>query len=809
MPLRPLVVTLVLGAAAVCGLATILPPSPVPATAPPSEFSAERAMVHVASLAVTPRQTGTAGADAARLYLVRYLEGLGLAVHVDETTSVTERSARRWGAPVVAARVRNVVARRPGAEPGPALLLMAHYDSRELAPGASDDGYGCATLLETARALAASPTLRHDVLLLLTEGEEAGLLGARAFVAESPAARDVALVLNFDARGDRGAVTMFQTSPGAAGLVDVVAGAVAHVSASSGSQEVYRRMPNDTDLTPWLEAGTPGLNFANIDGVERYHQPTDTAENASLRTLQHFGDYALALARAFGDRRDLVPASKGDAVYFRAGPLFVRYAARVATPVAALATALLTIAVGAAVRRKHVRMSSVLAGMGVGWLAVVVAALLAWAIGKAADWACGGALAMQTVCDVVRKTFLAGSLLLGAGAASAVLAGALRRAQVGRSPEGNGRNAEVGRSPEGNGRNAEVGRSPEGNGGNDEVGRSAAIAMGAMAGWAPLAIAVAVAFPGGSYIFAWPLVASALAWCAWVARPSLGVGWAAIGLHLPATIAAALLALPAALQLGLAFGPPAGPLLAVVSALSATTAIPLLAMPGRGRGWIAPALLAAGAAGCVGVACTLPPFDVSSPRPDSLLYAVDPAGRAFWFSFDAAPDAWTARALSGGSRASLAALFPRAEGTVLQAPAPRVALNGPKVEVTADTREGDRRTLRLHVTLPPGTEIAAFEAPPAAHIVTSRVQGRPFGVEPADGWLDLAFFGPPAEGLELELVAEAGAHIALSAVAETRGLPPELLAPLGPRPPDRMPEVGRWIRVRASDMTFAAASFDL
>jgi hypothetical protein len=768
MPLRLLVVTLVLGLAATGGVTTILPPSVVPASAPPSEFSAERAIAHVAALAGTPRATGTLAADAARLYLVRYLQSLGLAVDVQETTSLTDAYARRWGGPVVAARVRNVVARRAGTEVGPALLLMAHYDSAELAPGASDDGFGCATLLETARALAASPPLRHDVILLLTEGEEQGLLGARAFVAENPAARDVALVLNFDARGDRGAVTMFQTSPDAAGLVEVVAGAVAHVSASSPSQEVYRRMPNDTDLSPWLETGTPGLNFANIDGVERYHQATDTAANASLETLQQFGGYALALARAFGDRRDIVPPARGEAVYFRAGPVFVRYTARAATPLAVLAAGLLAVALGVGVRRKRVRIGGVLAGVGAGLLGVAAAALLAWGIGRAADWVCGGALSLQTLRDAVRKAVLAGSLAVGAAVSTAVVAGALRRV------------------------------------------RASDLAIGATAGWAPLAIASAVVLPGGSYLFTWPLAASALAWCAWVLRPSLGERpWSTIGLHLAAPVVALVLTLPAALQLGIAFGPPAGPLLAVVSALVTTTAVPLLAMPSGGRRWIPPALLAGGAAMCITLACALPPFDATSPRPDSLLYAVDSEGRAFWLSFDSAPDAWTARALSGGSHASLSRLFPRPRGALLQAPAPPVSIERPKVEVLSDTRDGDRRTLRLHVTLPAGAVAAALEAPPDARIVASRVQGRSFGLEPEDGWLDLAFVGPPAEGLELELVCREGARVVLSVVAQTRGLPAELLGSLGPRPPHLMPGVGRWARLRASDVTLAAASFDL
>ena len=322
--LRALLVAIALVLAVVLGVAPIAPMTPVPASAPVTVFSAERAMRTLAVIAEKPHPTGTVADDEVRDYLVHELEMLGFAVEVEDATALTEVYAKRWGIPVVAARVRNIVARWRGREAGPALLLLAHYDSRELAPGASDDGYGTATLLETARALAASPPLRHDVLLLLTEGEEQGLLGAKAFLDESRVAREVGLVLNFEARGDRGPVLMFQTSEHAGALVDVLANAAPHVAATSLSQEIYRRMPNDTDLTLWLRAGYPAMNFANVDGFGRYHQPTDTVANADAATLQHHGSYALALTRAFAGRDVVVPPATGDEVYFTAGTVFVR-----------------------------------------------------------------------------------------------------------------------------------------------------------------------------------------------------------------------------------------------------------------------------------------------------------------------------------------------------------------------------------------------------------------------------------------------------------------------------------------------------
>jgi hypothetical protein len=766
MAVRALVAALVLALAVFAAIASTAPPTPVPASAPATEFSAERAMRDISAIATRPHPTGTPAARDVRATIVRELDSLGFEVDVQDATSLTDAYARRWGMAVVAGHVRNVVALRRGTAPGPALLLMAHYDSRELAPGASDDGYGCGALLETARVLAASPPLRHDVILLFTEGEEPGLLGARAFL-ESPTARQVGLVLNFEARGDRGPAMMFQTSPRAEGLVDALARAVPHVAASSLSQEVYRRMPNDTDLTPFLQAGYAGMNFANVDGFERYHQPTDTAANADAATVQQLGSYAARLALALGDRDELAPPARGDAVYFDVGPLFVHYPAREGTTLAGLATGLLSIAVGVGLKRGRFRAGGALVGTGITLLAVVLAGLAAagawWATGHAHD----GALGMQTVRDVVRKAAIAGFLALGGGVAWAILATAMRRV------------------------------------------RPADLAMGATLVFVPAAVATAFLLPGASYLFAWPLLASGAAWCLRVAWPSLAdTRGVAIAAHLVAPIAAALLVVPVAVQLGVAFGPAAAPALAVIGALAASVAVPLLDLPGAGRRWIAPASLLGGAVACVGVACALPPFDAASPRPDSLVYAVDGEHRAWWVSFDGAADDWTGRALSGAYQASLRSVFPRSSRYVWQTPAPRVALPAPRVEVVSDAREGGQRTLKLHVALPPGTEVAAFDVPPEAHVTSASVQGKPFAPVPQDGWLELAFFGPPEDGLDVTIVAAGAGSVPLTALAQTRGLPAEVAAPLGPRPPDRMPAVGSNI-LRASDMTLTAASFAL
>src|SRR6185436_6942093 len=88
---------------------------------------------------------------------------------------------------------------------------------------------------------------------------------------------------------------------------------------ASFSEEIYRRMPNDTDFTECLKAGKRGYNFAFVGGIKYYHTPQDTPGNLSQRTLQHYGDCVLPLMRQLGQADEVTLAGllqTGDATFF-------------------------------------------------------------------------------------------------------------------------------------------------------------------------------------------------------------------------------------------------------------------------------------------------------------------------------------------------------------------------------------------------------------------------------------------------------------------------------------------------------------
>jgi len=145
---------------------------------------------------------------------------------------------------------------------------------------------------------------------------------------------------------------MFETSDDNLWLIRALQRAVPQASASSFAYEVYKRMPNDTDMTVFKAGGLAGLNFAFIGHPEFYHTANDDVAHLDRASLQEQGRYCLMLAREFGSA-DLTPRPHGDAVYFpvRFLPLIVYPASWVIPGVWILAAILMLAAVIAWSRR--------------------------------------------------------------------------------------------------------------------------------------------------------------------------------------------------------------------------------------------------------------------------------------------------------------------------------------------------------------------------------------------------------------------------------------------------------------------------
>lgn len=283
-------------------------PEPKPAGAPDQEFSAGRGMKVLQSLVVdnVPHPLGTRTQERYRSRLLTQLRALGY------DATVQHRFACNWAG--ACGDAQNVIARLPHPRRTDIVLLMAHYDSVAAGPGAMDDSSGVAALLEIARAVR-NERFRNPVAFLFTDGEEPGLFGAEAFVADAELSRDVAAVINVETRGTYGVSNMFETSQGNRWLVRHLANALERPQATSFHYAIYTLLPNDTDLTIFKRAGKAAVNFGAIRGVNWYHTPYDDLAHASARTLQHHGDNALSTLRALANA-DLDARSKTDATFF-------------------------------------------------------------------------------------------------------------------------------------------------------------------------------------------------------------------------------------------------------------------------------------------------------------------------------------------------------------------------------------------------------------------------------------------------------------------------------------------------------------
>lgn len=346
-------------------------PDPVPANVPDTVFSSGRAMAGLVEMARAPRPIGSYEHARVREMILERLDELGAEPRVHTTTTV-----RRAGPGARSATIRNLVARVPGTDPTGAVLLTAHYDAVPLSAGAGDDATGVWAILETIRALRASAPFRNDVIVLITDGEESGLLGARAFVEEHPWMDDVSVVVSVEMRGGGGPVHMFETGAENGRVVRAMRASDPRPFATSTSVEIYRRLPNDTDFTPFREAGVQGLNYAAIGRAWMYHQATDVPVNLQEESLQHHGMRLLALTRELGTA-DLSDVRAPDLV-FTTLPLFgiVAYPEGWSLPISGGVLLLWIGALGLVVARGG-RWLGALAGLGI----TVVIGGAGWALG--------------------------------------------------------------------------------------------------------------------------------------------------------------------------------------------------------------------------------------------------------------------------------------------------------------------------------------------------------------------------------------------------------------------------------------------
>ncbi|QTD36427.1 M20/M25/M40 family metallo-hydrolase [Polaribacter batillariae] len=254
-----------------------------------TDFSIDNALLHLKNISKKAHFVGTQEHQKVQNYIKNELTKLGLETKIETQTAVNTK----WFA---ATTTQNIMARLKGSGNGKALLLLTHYDSDPHSSlGASDAGSGVATILEGVRAfLAKNKTPKNDIIILISDAEELGLLGAKAFVNQHHWAKDVGLVLNFEARGSGGPSYMLMETNGKNSklLSEFIAAKPNYPAANSLMYAIYKKLPNDTDLTVFREdANINGFNFAFVGDHFDYHTTQDSYERLNRETLLHQADY--------------------------------------------------------------------------------------------------------------------------------------------------------------------------------------------------------------------------------------------------------------------------------------------------------------------------------------------------------------------------------------------------------------------------------------------------------------------------------------------------------------------------------------
>ena len=683
------------------------------------------------------------------------------------------------GSVIYGGQVENLVATLPGRDrAAPAVALMAHYDSVPNSPGGADDAAGVAAALEVVRALAARGPPARDVMLVITDGEEPGLLGARAFFARDPAASRIGFIINMEARGSGGRVQMFQTGRDGGGAVQLLRRTASDPHAASLFAYVYQHMPNDTDFTLARNAGIGGLNFAFIGRQFDYHSATATPANLDAGSLQDMGQQVLAAADAAA-RAKALPARTPDPVYSQLlGGVMVSYPAAWGWLPLAVSAALFLLAIVRARRADALVLGDVARGAGaalfavIGGMSVLHFARLAtgarfgfaeqrFLLAQTPRWELavmllGAGFVILAAAELARGRRAVALVPLLAALASCQLAGFDRLA------------LELGVAA------ALLALTAYGRPVSRPGAWAGVLALGFVA-----AVAAQLAAPVTAYLLAWPLAAACLAaaasslsarrdvlaLAAMALVGGLGLAWVGGVAHL----AFVTLDLPELLGL---------PLL-----LSALLIWPL-AQPDEGAPparLVGPALLAVGLVVLVRVH-NAEPYDARHPQASDVEYLVDQdAGRAWRITTPEHPPWADAVLKSEGGAVSPLKHWAFSTPQVAAA-APFPAQSAPDITLTRQPDGG----LRLHAAPPADARILSLILTPDAGVSVEQVAGLAAHVPLEPGGLNRLVWEAAPQGLDLVLRPSGPGALTVRYKAGLERWPPGV-APLPPRPANVMP----------------------
>jgi hypothetical protein len=687
---------------AIIAVSYLVPPALVPASAPATDFSAERAIEHLKVIAREPHPTGSIANARVRDYLVEQLKQEGLEPQI-QTTGVASLMEDFPG-PYGAGTVENILARLKGSNSTGAVLLMAHYDSVAPAPGATDDGSGVVTLLETLRALRTNTPPRNDVIIVFTDGEELGTVGVQGFVDEHPWAKEISVALNLDAGGSCGPASISETKHLHEWLVREIAKTVLHPV--TASLDVFPRWAgvDSTELDsaiPTLDGGYSGCKTA-------YHTKMDNLQNLDPRSIQDEGNCTLAVARDLANLDLKRTPVERRLVYFTFFGRLIIYPMAWVLPLMIIPLALFVGILLLAFRRGH------LSGRGLALSLLLWPAAAVTASGAVAFlwWALQALHLVNSSFESAynAQTYALGFLALTIAATSSLYVTFRRKASA------------------------------------------TELTTGAFLLCMALLVLTYFFAPGTSFLLMWPLLFALL---------PLGVGLVLerpdskllkivelICAGIPVFLFTLLIWDLATLESGVIETMVS---LTIFTVVLLALLAPQLEVMTAHRKWLLPGACAVLSLSFISFGALHSGYDALHPRPDSLAYWLNAdTGKGSWISLDERPDGWTSQFLTGRIERDKIDIFVAPGGeSVLKTDAPPLKLPAPEIVTLDDSVSSNERILRLRLTSLRHANVL-WVALEKATVLRATIGGKKLPskmVEPHDRLWGFYYAVPPADGI--------------------------------------------------------------
>jgi hypothetical protein len=719
------------------------PPAPLGTNASPELFSAMRAIGELRQvLAVeTPHIIGSSANNQVRERLISRLEALGYQPSVQDTML-----CRSWETDHgMCARVKNVLIKLDGQMAGPAVLLMAHYDTQAGDLGAADDGSGVASLIETARVMKVHGPYRNPVIFLFTDGEDVGLMGARAFVTQHPWAQNVGAAICLDVGGVAGQSFMSRTGDDNAWLIEAFAASSRQPVANPLSQVVVNFMGNSStsDLQEFIRSGIPGMDFSLYEHRSYYHSMQDRLANLDLGSLQHQGENGLNMASYLADM-DISNPPTGNEVYIDLlGFTLLHWPAEWTLPLAVLAVVALLLAVVFGIARKQLRISAVLWGMLAGLSSIALTVLFGEGLTLAMKWVSG---TPQPGYGYPLPTRLALWLLalLCAGMVATIF---FRRSGT------------------------------------------RGLGIGIWLIWAFLALFISIGLPSVTILFLVPTLLAAAVILIASFTPSRISDITHLAAFLVAAVGACLVWFPMAFRFEEFMSFDLSPAITVPLGLAFSSLLPLLVPPERMRNlrhyWIPAAFMLVVI--LAGIAVALPDYSETNPVRLPIVHLEDQdANRAILI----------AAAQPGSIPGSLKAHFDRVSQVFpwlpMKAYSTSTEITGQaraEADVLSDEISGGNRVVRLQVHVPSEAYRVELQVP-IQNLTSVGVNGESLSVHPRTpdtSYYRLDFYGYGCNGLEVSLVFQGSDVGAMYLVTRYMGLPASADAIVNARPASAVP----------------------